>query len=88
VLDRTNSEGLLTKLWKVPEERLDVVLCLIRANRIHDIDLLISLPLLETTHVTGLKEVGLMRRKFNYLDLIHLCLKNKVVGVVACCTIN
>jgi hypothetical protein len=88
VLDRTNSEGLLTKLWKVSEEGLDVVLCLVRANRIHNIRLLISLPLLETTYITRLKEVGLVGGKLDYLDLIHLRLKDKVISVMTCCTIN
>jgi hypothetical protein len=52
VLDCTNSEGLLTKLCKVLEKGLDNVLHLIQANRIYNIRLLVSLPLLETTNVT------------------------------------
>jgi len=88
VLDCTDCEGLLTKLWEVSEKGLDVVLCLVRTNRIHNISLLVSLPLPEITNVTGLKEVGLVRRKLDYPDLIHLRLKNKVVCLVTRSTIN
>jgi hypothetical protein len=50
--------------------------------------LLVSLLLLETTNVTRLKKVGLVQRELNYLDLIYLRLKNKVVCFIACSTIN
>ena len=88
VLDCTNYKRLLTKFWKVLEEGLDIILYLIQVNRIYDIDLLISLLLLETTNVTRLKEVSLVRGKLNYLDLIHLRLENEVVCLMACSTIN
>jgi hypothetical protein len=55
---------------------------------IRSYSLLVSLPLLETTNVIGLKEVGLVQRELNHLDLIHLCLENKVVCLIACSTIN
>jgi hypothetical protein len=67
---------------------LDVVLYLVRTNCIYDINLLISLPLPETTNVTRLKEVGLVQRELNYLNLIHLRFKNEVVCLIACSTIN
>jgi hypothetical protein len=88
VLNRTDSKGLLTKLWKVPEERLNIILCLVRANRIHDIRLLVSLLLPEITNVIWLEEVGLIGGKLNYLDLIYLCFKDKVVSFVTRRTVD
>lgn len=88
MLNCTNGKGLLSNLKEVLEEGVEVVFRLERANCVHYLYLLIVLPLTEATHITRLEEMRLMRRELNNLDLIHLRLDNKVIYVVAGCTIN
>jgi hypothetical protein len=83
VLNRTNCERLLLNLREVLEEGAEVIFGLERANCVYYLYLLIVLLLTEATHITRLKEMRLIQRELDNLDLIHLRLNNGVIRVVA-----
>jgi hypothetical protein len=83
-----NYECLLLNFREVLKEGVEVIFRLERANCIYYFYLLIVLSLMEATHITRLKEMHLMQRELNNLDLIHLCLDNEVIYIVVGCTIN
>ena len=65
MFDRTSRKGSLADLREVPEEGLNVVFRLMRANRVHDALLLECLPRPETAYVRGLDEVSLVGRELD-----------------------
>ena len=83
MLNRTYGKSLLTNLWEISEEGLDIVLCLVRANSVHYSGLWIVLPLPEIANVKGLNKVGLMRRELDNPDTVHLSLKDEVGCLMA-----
>jgi hypothetical protein len=55
VFNHTNGKHLLPYSRKIAKEALDVIFRLIRANRIHDIDLLVVFPFPKNTNIARLK---------------------------------
>jgi hypothetical protein len=70
VFNRTNRKRLLPYSRKIAKEALNVVFRLIRANRIHNIDLLVVFPFPKNTNIARLKQVGLVRGELNDSYLI------------------
>jgi len=70
VFNRSNRERLLPYSREITEEVLNVVFRLVRANRIHNINLLIVFPLPEDPYIVRLKKVSLVRGELDDSYLI------------------
>jgi hypothetical protein len=57
-------------------------------DSVYNSGLLIVLPRLETANIKGLDQVGLIRREFDNLDMVHPSLKDEVRSLIASSSIN
>ena len=88
VFNRTNRKRLLPYSRKITKEALNVVFRLIRANRIYNIDLLVVFPLPKDANIAWLKEVRLVGRELYDSYLIIYSFQDKIVRLVASCSVN
>jgi hypothetical protein len=88
VLNRSNRERLLPYSREIAEEALNVIFRLVGANRIYNIDLLIVFPLPENTYIARLKQVSLVGGELNDPYLIIRSFQDKIVRLVAGCSVD
>jgi len=82
VFNCSNHERLLPYSREITEEALNVVFRLVRANRIHNIDLLIVFLLPEDPYIARLKKVSLVRGELDDSYLIIGSFQDKIVSLV------
>jgi hypothetical protein len=75
-------EGFGSNFEEIAEERLDIILGLVRSNSIYDRRLLISFLLPKTVYVSRLNQIGLIRQELDNLNMIHFGLNNEIVCFV------
>jgi hypothetical protein len=88
ILDHRLCKSVFTDIWKVSEERLDILFGFKIANSIHNSRLLISLPLAETADFKRLNQVGLMRGELDNPNMVYLSLYDEFRSFVAGSTVD
>jgi hypothetical protein len=83
-----NCERLLPYSREIAKEALHVVFRFIGANRVHNIDLLIVFLLPENTYIAWLKQVSLVGGELNYSYPIIGSFEDKIVRLVAGCSVD
>jgi hypothetical protein len=73
---------------EITKEKLNIIFSLKRTNRIYNYKLLISLLLPKTAYVYRLNKISLIKREFNYLNIIYLSFQNKLVCFITHSTVN
>jgi hypothetical protein len=72
VFDCTDRKCLFLNREEITKEGLNVIFSLKKTNRIYNHRLLISLLLPKVTYVYRLNKIGLIKKEFNYLNIIYL----------------
>jgi hypothetical protein len=88
VLDCTDRKCLFSNRGEITKEGLNVIFSLKGTNRIYNRRLLISLSLPKAAYVCRLNKIGLIRREFDYLDIIYLSFQNELVCLMTRSTVD
>jgi hypothetical protein len=87
VLNYTDRKCLFLNREEITKEGLNVIFSLKGTNRIYNYKLL-SLLLLKAAYVCRLNKIGLIKREFNHLDIIHLSFQNELVCFMTYSTVD
>jgi hypothetical protein len=72
VLNRIDRKYLFLNREKITKKGLNVIFSLKRTNRIYNYRLLIFFLLLKAAYVCRLNKIGLIRKEFDYPDIVYL----------------